>query len=197
MTHPGIPQSTANGTEMPGCGVGRSVWTKFLAAFLGVPLLLAWAAHFSRVCAAQGPTPATAEEVHPYHDGPPRGPLPHVVDAKEFNNVVVQHAYRLAAKLPAVLYQQPCYCHCGRYLGHKSLLDCFTSKHTAGCPICLQELFYIHDETLRGRTPAEIRAGLERGEWKAVELDARKFSPLRHPEKVEAGTRPAWKEPLE
>ena len=34
------------------------------------------------------------------------------------------HAYELAAKIPTVLHQQPCYCYCDR-MGHNSLHSCY------------------------------------------------------------------------
>jgi Protein of unknown function with PCYCGC motif len=111
-------------------------------------------------------------EVHLYHDRPPEGPLLPVLDPKQFDKVVVRNAYLLASKLAPVLYQQPCYCHCSRYLGHRSLLDCYTSKHTEGCPICLKELYYIYDQVSRGQSSAQIREGIVRGDWKAVDLNA-------------------------
>ena len=44
---------------------------------------------------------------------------------------VVARAYRVAKRIPAVLAQQPCYCHCDR-MGHVGLLDCYRSDHGAG-----------------------------------------------------------------
>ena len=44
---------------------------------------------------------------------------------------VVARAYRIAKRIPAVLAQQPCYCHCDR-IGHVGLLDCYRSDHGAG-----------------------------------------------------------------
>jgi hypothetical protein len=111
------------------------------------------------------------DDVHPYHDGPPGKALLPTMDPKEFASAVVQNAYRLAAGLANILYQEPCYCHCARHLGHKSLLDCYTTKHTAGCTICLKELFYIHEQDSKGRLPAEIRADLAHGEWRRVDLE--------------------------
>ena len=43
------------------------------------------------------------------------------------------HAYELAAKIPAVLHQQPCYCYCDRGMGHNSLHSCFEGTHGAQC----------------------------------------------------------------
>jgi hypothetical protein len=43
------------------------------------------------------------------------------------------HAYELAAKIPKVIYQQPCYCYCDRGMGHNSLHSCFSGTHGAQC----------------------------------------------------------------
>jgi Protein of unknown function with PCYCGC motif len=110
-------------------------------------------------------------DVHPYHEGPPIDALPQLTDAKDFASPRVQNAYRIANKLKAVLYQQPCYCHCGHYLGHKSLLDCYVGKHAAVCGICLQEVFYSYEQTEKGQTATQIREGLAMGKWKTVETN--------------------------
>ena len=44
--------------------------------------------------------------------------------------------YEDAAKVPNVLYQLPCYCHCDRALGHASLHSCFEGMHGAECSTC-------------------------------------------------------------
>jgi len=77
----------------------------------------------------------TEEPVPAFHNEPPQGPLPGTVSPTEFSDVVVQNAYILAARVKRILYQQPCYCHCDRSQGHKSLLDCFASKHGAECGV--------------------------------------------------------------
>jgi hypothetical protein len=79
------------------------------------------------------------------------------------------HAYELAAKIPAVLYQQPCYCYCDR-IGHKSLHSCFETTHGAKCSICLKEAYYSYLMHQKGRTAAQVRKGIIRGEWKQVSL---------------------------
>ena len=146
-----------------------SLGSLVLPAF-GVLLLVGLTVGYSQANNPAKQAASSGDEVHLYHDQPPQGPLPKLPDAKEFDKVVVRNAYQLASSLAAVLYQEPCYCHCSRYLGHTSLLDCYTSKHTAGCPICLKELYYIHEQNTRGRTPVEIREGLARGDWKTVDL---------------------------
>ena len=76
----------------------------------------------------------------------------------------------LAARVRKVLYQQPCYCHCDRSQGHGSLLDCFAGKHAAECGVCIREGLYSYEQTRKGKTPAQIRDGIERGEWQHVDL---------------------------
>jgi len=78
----------------------------------------------------------------------------------------------MAAKIPAVLHQEPCYCHCDRTMGHNSLHSCFEGTHGAECSTCMKEGVYAYRETLKGRTPAQIRAGIERGEWENIDLEA-------------------------
>jgi len=80
------------------------------------------------------------------------------------------HAYELA-KIPKVIYQQPCYCYCDR-MGHKSLHTCFEGMHGAQCSTCLKELYYSYDQTKKGKTAAQIRQGIMKGEWKQVNLEA-------------------------
>jgi uncharacterized protein with PCYCGC motif len=81
------------------------------------------------------------------------------------------HAYELAAKIPTVLHQQPCYCHCDR-MGHNSLHSCFEGTHGAKCTVCLKELYYSYQENQKGKTAEQIRAGIEKGEWKQIDLKA-------------------------
>jgi hypothetical protein len=82
------------------------------------------------------------------------------------------HAYELAAKIPEVIHQQPCYCYCDRNMGHKSLHSCFEGTHGARCSTCLKELYYSYSMHQKGKTAAEIRRGIIRGEWKQVDLQA-------------------------
>ena len=66
---------------------------------------------------------ATAEEAWP---------LPATLSPDLFVAIpVVARAYRVAKRIPEVLAQQPCYCHCDK-MGHVGLLDCYRSDHGAG-----------------------------------------------------------------
>ena len=80
------------------------------------------------------------------------------------------HAYELAAKIPAIIHQQPCYCYCDR-IGHNSLHSCFESTHGAQCATCLKEVYYSYLESKKGRTAAQIRQGIIRGDWKQIDLE--------------------------
>jgi hypothetical protein len=80
------------------------------------------------------------------------------------------HAYELAAKIPDVIYQQPCYCYCDRGMGHTSLHSCFSGTHGAQCGTCLKELYYAYTLHKQGKTARQIRAGIIKGDWKQIDL---------------------------
>ena len=111
-----------------------------------------------------------AEPVPAFHAQPPSGELPPTMEPSIYSEKVVFNAYVVAGRVKKVLYQQPCYCHCDRSSGHGSLLDCFVSRHGAGCDICQKEAFYSHEQTKKGKTPAQIREAIERGDWEKVDL---------------------------
>ena len=81
------------------------------------------------------------------------------------------HAYELAAKIPDVIYQQPCYCFCDRGMGHNSLHSCFAGTHGAECGTCLKELYYTYTMHKQGKTAKQIRAGIIKGDWKTIDLN--------------------------
>jgi hypothetical protein len=81
------------------------------------------------------------------------------------------HAYELASKIPAVLSQMPCYCYCER-IGHSSLHTCFESNHGAHCGICMKEVYYAYQQTKLKKTPAQIRDGIIKGDWKSIDLES-------------------------
>jgi len=111
-----------------------------------------------------------------YNAGPPpKGTkLPPILAQSDLwgadaQNPYQRHAYELAAKIPNVLHQQPCYCYCDR-MGHNSLHSCFESTHGAQCATCLKELYYSYQEHKKGKTAPQIRAGIIKGEWKQIDL---------------------------
>ena len=113
---------------------------------------------------------AETEPTPSYHAQPPSGELPPTMDPALYSDKVISNAYTVAGRVKKVLYQQPCYCHCDRSQGHGSLLDCFVSRHGSGCDTCVKEAFYSYEQTRRGKTPAQIREGIMRGEWQKVDL---------------------------
>ncbi|MGH9481069.1 MAG: CYCXC family (seleno)protein [Terriglobales bacterium] len=124
------------------------------------------------------PAPAAVEApvihavgVPAYHNELPKGALPEALPPSQFRDPRVQAAYTMAAQVRGVLYQQPCYCHCDQEVGHHSLLDCFAGDHASICETCMMEGVYAYQQTKAGKTPGQIRAAIERGEWKNVNLN--------------------------
>jgi Protein of unknown function with PCYCGC motif len=124
----------------------------------------------SHVARSEPSTQSTDQDTPAYHETPPNPPLPTLMNPLDFESPVVQNAYRLVERLVPILYQQPCYCRCDRHHGHSSLLDCYLTKHTAGCGTCLQELFYVYEQRCNAKTAVEIRQGIIRGEWKTLDI---------------------------
>ena len=118
------------------------------------------------------------EDIPAYHDAAPRktvklAPIlkPEALDLKQTAYSDAQKkAYLIAAKIPGVLYQQPCFCHCDRHFGHDSLRGCFTDRHGAECGTCMAEALYAYKMTKQGKTPKEIRAGIMRGDFHSIDL---------------------------
>jgi hypothetical protein len=116
------------------------------------------------------PQANSSEPIPAFHSQAPQGALPPTMDPTLFNGIDVQNAYTIAARIKKVLYQEPCYCHCDQSQGHGSLLDCFVSKHGSGCGTCMREDFYSYEQSRKGKTPAQIREAIERGEWQSVDV---------------------------
>ena len=66
-------------------------------------------------------------------------------------------AYQAAKEIPQTLAQLPCYCHCDRGHGHKSLHSCFESEHGENCGICMGEALMANNLAKRGVSVTEIR----------------------------------------
>jgi Protein of unknown function with PCYCGC motif len=146
--------------------IHRSV---ILALFFFVTLSLS--AQWAAVPQEEGGVPA-------YNAGPPpKGTkLPPILTKADLWGADAQypyqtHAYELAAKIPTVLHQQPCYCYCDR-MGHNSLHSCFEGTHGAECSTCLKELYYSYQQHKKGKTAAQIRAGIIKGQWRQVDLQS-------------------------
>jgi len=112
------------------------------------------------------------EGVPSYHSYALKPPYPATVDPKQFPDALNRNVYALAAKVKPVLYQQPCYCYCDRHAGHKSLLDCFASMHGSECDICQKEAVLAYQLTQKGKTPAQVRTAIIRGDWRLVNMSS-------------------------
>ena len=118
------------------------------------------------------------EDIPAYHDSAPKKtaklkPIlkPEALNLKESPWTDAQRkAYLVAAKIPGVLYQQPCFCHCDRHFGHDSLRGCFTDEHGAQCGTCMAEAIYAYQMSKKGATPKQIRAGIMRGDFQSIDL---------------------------
>jgi hypothetical protein len=117
-----------------------------------------------------------AEDIPSYNAAAPSRPIPAVMNGPQLTGPYFSHpyqvtVYKMAAKIPAVLHQQPCYCRCDREMGHNSLHSCFEGTHGAACSTCMKEAVYSYEQTKKGRTAVQIRGGIERGEWRTVDLE--------------------------
>jgi hypothetical protein len=145
----------------------RNAFRPFVLLAIAVSLSTISATNAQQNKAADQASNTPDQEIPPYHKSAQDAqPLPQTLSPSQFSNPLVAEAYEIASEIPVVLAQQPCYCHCNREFGHTSLLDCFTSTHTAGCGICMGETFFAYRMTKQGKTPAEIREGIIRGDWK-------------------------------
>jgi len=109
-----------------------------------------------------------AEPVPAFHAQPATGELPPTMEPSIYSDKLIFNAYVVAGRTKKILYQEPCYCHCDRSNGHGSLLDCFAGTHGSGCDICQKEAFYVYEQSRRGKTAAQIREGIIRGDWQKV-----------------------------
>jgi hypothetical protein len=104
-------------------------------------------------------TPATAVKTIPAHfdQAPSRSTLGPTLEPEKFTGLV-RDAYRAAREIPQTLAQLPCYCHCDRGMGHKSLHSCYEDDHAAHCAVCVNEaLLALKLEREQKLTPAQIR----------------------------------------
>jgi len=119
------------------------------------------------------------QDVPAYHaEEPAKGEaLPPILSGSQLSGQFFRQrwqveVYKQAAQIPGVLYQLPCYCRCDRALGHSSLHSCFEGTHGAICATCAAEEAYAYKMTKLGRTPQQIREGIERREYESIDLDA-------------------------
>ncbi|HEX3438342.1 MAG TPA: CYCXC family (seleno)protein [Pseudacidobacterium sp.] len=139
--------------------------------FLGLVVGLATIASY-----AQWSNPA--DDVPAYHLAPPaKGEqLPAMLSGDQLQGDYFRYpwqkeVYKEAAQIPKVLYQLPCYCRCDKALGHTSLHSCFEGTHGAVCSTCAKEGAYAYKMTKLGKTPKQIREGIERKDYESIDLN--------------------------
>lgn len=67
-------------------------------------------------------------------------------------------AYIAVREIPVTIAQMPCYCHCDRGFGHKSLYSCFEDDHAAHCAVCVNEALMAFKLEKEGKlTAPQIR----------------------------------------
>ncbi len=130
--------------------------------------------------AAYAQWPSQDLDLPAYHTAAPKRPQKPLLSGDQLTGAYFSHPYQvtvyeMAQRIPNVLYELPCFCRCDRELGHTSLRSCFEGTHGATCSVCMREGAYAYQQTKLGRTPAQIRLGIERGEYLAVDLTALKL----------------------
>ncbi len=84
-----------------------------------------------------------------------------------YDSALSLKAYKIAVRIPNLLFSIPCYCDCGRASGHKSLHDCFFNAdgtfndHASGCEVCGLEALDIAKWQGQGKSLKEIRTMID------------------------------------
>src|ERR1041385_2234649 len=104
------------------------------------------------------PPSATAQSIPAHFASPPsRSALGPTLEPEKFTGLA-RDAYRAVREIPVTIAQLPCYCHCDRGFGHKSLYSCFEDDHASHCAVCVNEaLLALKLEKEKKLTPAQIR----------------------------------------
>ena len=94
---------------------------------------------------------ATLARVPAYYKSPPTlNALPPTLSPEIFTGNQ-RLAYQAAKEIPQTLAQLPCYCHCDKGFGHKSLLSCFETEHGENCGICIGEALMAYNLEKRAK----------------------------------------------
>lgn len=114
--------------------------------------------HGHGATAAHGPVAPAAGDVPAFETDPASlKSLPPTLDPRMFGGTQ-RAGYQAAKEIPKTLAQLPCYCHCDRGFGHKSLHSCFVDDHAAHCATCIDEaLLALRLEKQEKLPPEKIR----------------------------------------
>jgi hypothetical protein len=108
-------------------------------------------------------TPAGHDHAHDsktvpalFEQAPSKSSLGPTLEPAQFTGLV-RDAYRAVREIPQTIAQMPCYCHCDRGMGHKSLYSCFEDDHASHCAVCVNEALLTLKLEKQKLTPAQIR----------------------------------------
>jgi Protein of unknown function with PCYCGC motif len=101
-------------------------------------------------------SPTAAKIPAHYETAPPLGNMVVTLDPEKFRGKA-REAYRAVKDAPQLIAQMPCYCHCDRGMGHKSLYSCFEDDHAANCATCIDEALMAYQLQKRGVSVRQIR----------------------------------------
>ena len=123
----------------------------------------------ARTAPTKPETPQAQDHGHPHSDFDPKRVPAHfetppalaslgpTLPADNFKGQT-REAYRAVKEIPQTIAQLPCYCHCDRGNGHKSLYSCFEDDHAAHCGVCINEALLAYQlEKKEKLSPGEIR----------------------------------------
>jgi hypothetical protein len=101
---------------------------------------------------------ASASQVPAHYTSPPKpGSLGPTLSPEQYSGKA-REAYIVARAIPQTLAQLPCYCHCDRGMGHKSLHSCFEDDHAANCATCIEEALLAYRlQTKDHLSPEQVR----------------------------------------
>ena len=102
-------------------------------------------------------SPAETEVPAHYKTEPAKGSLAPTLSPEMFEGRT-REAYRAVGEMPELIAQMPCYCHCDKGFGHKSLQSCFVDDHAAHCDVCVREALAAYKmRKEQGLTGPQIR----------------------------------------
>lgn len=91
-----------------------------------------------------------------FEQAPSKSSLGPTLPPEQFTGLV-RDAYRAVREIPQTVAQMPCYCHCDRGMGHKSLYSCFEDDHASHCAVCVNEALLTYKLEKEKLNPAQIR----------------------------------------
>lgn len=103
---------------------------------------------------------------------PPKPPMPAFQSEESAKNLPAtlspdifkgetKAAYAAVREIPETIAQLPCYCHCDKEMGHKSLHSCFVDDHASQCGVCMNSALKAYKLKKEKMSVKQIRDALE------------------------------------